>query len=275
LLGLLLGVGLALVLERFDRRLRKPTDLAGAFGMPVLGTVPDSKALDLDSNATERGAALPFAEAEAFRLILSRLRYFNVDRDIRSLVVTSATPRSGKTTVALHLARTAAAGGAKVLLLDADLHDQAYAPALGLAPTPGLTEVLTNQSTLEDALQKVQTESQTNGATPRRDLDVLVSGGTPPNAAELIGSAEMARLIQSLTEEYDLIVIDTPPITVVADAFPLLKLAGGVVVVGDLGRTTSDEAADLGDQLRRLGAPILGVIGNRAAGNRGEHAYQG
>jgi capsular exopolysaccharide synthesis family protein len=196
-------------------------------------------------------------------LILSQLRYFNVDRDVRSLAITSPPSGTGKSTVSLNLARTAAAGGSRVLLLETDLHHNVYAPVLGLSTTPGLAEVLTNQSTLEKALQTVPVEGRTNGATAKREFHILVSGTAPPNAAELIGSAEMARLVGRLAEEYDLVLIDTPPITLIADGIPLLKLAAGVVVVGQLGRTTKDEAAQLGDQLRRLDAPILGIVGNR------------
>ncbi len=137
-LGLLLGLGVAFLLERLDRRIREPKDLEGIYGLPLLGVVPESAAL---SRATRRGAdaqgILPPGEAEAFHLIRAHLRYFNVDRDLRTLLVASAAPGDGKTTVARHLAAAAGTMGSRVLLIECDLRRPTVAQQLDAAPGPG------------------------------------------------------------------------------------------------------------------------------------------
>src|SRR5207302_1058290 len=141
IVGLLLGIGLAIGFERIDRRLNNPEQLESAIGLPLLGIVPMSPAY---SHAKDGPAKLklPGAEAEAFRLLRARLRYFDVDHPIRTVLVTSAAPGDGKTTVALHLAAAAATGGARVLLVEADLRRPTIAKQLTLDPTKGLTTAL-------------------------------------------------------------------------------------------------------------------------------------
>jgi capsular exopolysaccharide synthesis family protein len=269
ILGLLLGVAFAFVVERLDRRLRDPIDLERAFGLPILGTVPDSEAFEGSEHAT----TLPALEAEAFRMVRTRLRYFNVDRDIRSIVVTSAVPGEGKSTIARNLACTGASAGSRTILVEADFHRPNVAAALHLNPLPGLAEVLTHQVPLEQGIQHAAVDNRRNGAAEdARQLDVLVAGATPPNAAELIESEEMRKLLARLSGEYELVVFDTPPATVLADAIPLMNLASGVIVVGQLNRTTRDEAMHLAEQLRSLDAPVLGVVANRGRKGR-EYGY--
>ncbi len=121
-LGLLLGLGIAFLLERLDRRIREPKDLETIYGLPLLGVIPESDALSRAARP-DGGArdVLPPGEAEAFRMIRAHLRYFNVDRDLRTLLVISAAQGDGKTTVARHLAEAAAAMGGRTLLVEADL----------------------------------------------------------------------------------------------------------------------------------------------------------
>jgi polysaccharide biosynthesis transport protein len=115
------GLGLAFLLERFDRRIREPRDLEAIYGLPLLGVVPESAALSRSGKGKKNAReALPASEAEAFHLIRAHLRYFNVDRELRTLLIASAAPGDGKTTVARHLAAAAARMGARVLLLEAD-----------------------------------------------------------------------------------------------------------------------------------------------------------
>ena len=134
-LGLLLGLGVAFLLERFDRRIREPKDLEALYGLPLLGVVPESKALSRSARGGgDARAVLPPGESESFQLIRAHLRYFNVDRELRTLLVASAAPGDGKTTIARHLAGAAARVGARVLLLEADLRRPTLAQQLGASP---------------------------------------------------------------------------------------------------------------------------------------------
>ena len=268
-LGLLLGAGLAFLLERLNRRFRETAELEEAFRLPVLGTVPDSSRFA----TVDDSASLPFAEGEAFRMLRARLRYFNVDDDVRSVLITSSAPGDGKTTVAWNLARTTAAGGSQVLLLEADLRNPSLARAHDLNNGPGLAEVLTHQLAVGDVIQKVEVESRSNGDDSRRALDVMVAGSTPPNPAELLESQTMAELLEQLADDYELIVIDTPPTSVLADAFPLMRRVSGVIVVSRLGSSTRDGAEHLRSELEKLGAPVLGVVANAVPIRRGRYGY--
>jgi capsular exopolysaccharide synthesis family protein len=276
ILGLLLGLGVAFLLERFDQRVRAPKDLEVIYGLPLLGVVPESSALSRSSKGGKTGGSvLPSSEAEAFHLIRAHLRYFNVDRQLHTLLVASAAPGDGKTTIARHLAAAAARMGSRVLLLEADLRRPTVAQQLDIGSGPGLADVLIGAVSLSDATQEVDVESAGHEARRGRMLDVLVAGAAlPPNPGELIESHAMEALIQSARSTYDLVVVDTPPLTAVSDAFPLLSKVDGVLIVGRVGRNRRDVAERLRATLTGAGAPLLGVVANGfKAGRQGPYGY--
>jgi capsular exopolysaccharide synthesis family protein len=258
LLGLLLGVGLAFVAERFDRYVRTTAELEEIYGEPVLGAVPKSRAV-----ARAGTEPLPAAEAGAFSLLRSRLRYFNLDRDVRSLLITSASPGDGKTTFALNLAiAEAVAGGANVVLVEADFRRPTLANRLHVDPAPGLAEILTHNTTLDGGSHQVHVPRAHNGNGPTPGFTLIPAGALPSSPAELLESRAMTDLITTLSERFDLIILDTPPTSILPDALPLIRLVSGVVVVSRMGVTTRNAAHHVRDHLRRLNAPTLGVIAN-------------
>ncbi len=263
-LGLLLGLGVAFLLERLDRRIREPKDLEAIYGLPLLGVVPESAALSGSANSPKDGKrALPASEAEAFQLIRAHLRYFNVDRQLHTLLVASAAPGDGKTTIGRHLAAAAARMGSRVLLLEADLRRPTLAQQLEIQPGPGLSDVLIGAASLREATQAIDLVHSSVGASGPRTLDVLVAGAVlPPNPGELIESHAMEALLEQVKRTYDLVVIDTPPLTAVSDAFPLLSRVDGVLIVGRVGRNRRDIAERLHETLTGAGAPLLGVVAN-------------
>jgi capsular exopolysaccharide synthesis family protein len=269
-LGLLLGLAVAFLLERLDRRIREPEDLQPIYGVPLLGVIPQSAALSRSAGRrrsprrkqnAKRG--LPFREDEAFQLIRAHLRYFNIDRELRTLLVASAGPGDGKTTVARHLASAAARMGSVVLLLEADLRSPALAGQLNLKPGPGLSDVLIGELSLWSATQLVDVDSPPADGSAGRSLDVLTAGvPLPPNPARLIESRAMEEVLEEARSTYDLVVIDTSPLVVVSDAFPLLRKVDGVIVVAREGRSRRDVAERLRETLMGARAPLLGVIAN-------------
>src|ERR1039457_7184627 len=181
ILGLLLGLGVAFLLERLDRRIREPKDLEAIYGLPLLGVVPESAALSRSAKGRKNaGAALPASEAEAFHLIRAHLRYFNVDRELRTLLVASAAPGDGKTTVARHLAAAAARMGARVLLLEADLRRPTLALQMDVSSGPGVSDVLIGAVSFSEATQMVGLDLQRVDGSGGRSLDVLVAGSSLP-----------------------------------------------------------------------------------------------
>jgi polysaccharide biosynthesis transport protein len=257
--GLLIGLGLTIVLEHLDGRVRGLEELEAAYRVPGLGVVPRSAALARAGGGSRD--ALPPVEAEAFNLIRAHLRLLDVDRDLRTVVIASAEPGDGKTTVARHLAEAAARTGSRVLLLEADLRHPTLAPQLGLPSRLGLTDVLIDPGVMADAIQQVALKAPFGEGSSGRTLDVLVAGATPPpNPAELLESNAMATVLDRAKTSYDLVVIDTAPLAVVSDAFPLLTKVDGVVLVGWIGRSRRDAAARLHQVLSASDVPRMGII---------------
>jgi capsular exopolysaccharide synthesis family protein len=246
--------------------------------LPLLGVIPESSALSRSAKS-KKGVreALPAGESESFQLIRAHLRYLNVDRELHTLMIASAAPGDGKTTIARHLAAAAAAGrvGSRVLLVEADLRRPTLARQLDVQSGPGLADVLIGAVPLGEAIQTVELEARSGDSTTRQTFDVLVAGAElAPNPGALVESRAMETVLARTKSEYDLVVIDTPPLTAVSDAFPLLGKVDGVVIVGRLGRNRRDAAERLHETLSGAGAPLLGVVANGfKSGRRDSYGY--
>lgn len=262
--GLLIGLGLAFLIERVDRRLREPRDVEEAFGLPTLGIIP---------HTPSSGFGFRGAELEPYRMLRAHLRYFNVDRQLRSILVVSARPAEGKTTIARNLAATAADMGTRCLLIEADLRKPVISNLLGLQPSVGLTGALVLTNPVEDAVRRVQVESLAVPGEATRWLDVLPAGEVPPNPTELLESHATELLLAWAREHYDLVVIDTAPLGIVADAIPLIGRVDGVIVVSRVGVSTRDSAEHIRERLGNLRAPVLGIVINDL--RERTHAYYG
>ncbi len=259
--GLLIGLALALVREQMDRRVRHSKELEEAFGLPVLATLAQSRSLSKRDGLAL--SSLPPAEAEAFQMLRANLHYLDSDTELRSVVVTSAGIGDGKSTVALNLAKADAAVGRRVLLIEADIRRPSLAAALGLEVSVGLAAYLADRDLkLGEVTHKVPVAQRTNGRDVPLTMDVLVAGGVPSNPSELIASERMRELIREAEKSYDLVVIDTSPAGLVADAIPVMNEASAVVVVGRVGKVTSTEAGRLREQLKRIDAPAFGLVAN-------------
>jgi capsular exopolysaccharide synthesis family protein len=249
LLGIFLGIGLALLREQLDRRVRDLDDVEEVFGLPVMGTIPQSRAI------LKLGPGVELAptgmEGEAFRMLRANLRYFNVDREITTILITSAAPQDGKTTVSLNVALADARAGERVLLLEADLRRPTLGQNLGLpSQESGLGLVLAGAHKPADAILNVH------------GIDLLPAGPLPPNPAELLESKQMENLLAWAKRKYDRVIVDTPPAAIVADALSLFGRVDGVVIVTRLRQSPRGAAINLREQLAHTGAPVLGVVVN-------------
>jgi polysaccharide biosynthesis transport protein len=268
LFGVVLGVGLALLRDQADRRLHRAEDVSAAFDAPILTTVPRHRQL----KRHPRFAELPPEVGEAFRMLYAQLR-FGTTPPVRSVLVTSARSREGKTTVAWNLASAAASGGAAVAFVEADLRRPSVAQRYGLESAPGLAEVLRGDISVASALQTVPTLPGDAGANGRlRPLHVLVAGHPPPDPWNLMHSSAVARVLGTVARDHELVVIDTPPIPHVADAIALLRRVDGVIVTASVNSTRGPEAGRLRDQLQALDARVIGVVANGGSAARG-YAY--
>jgi len=248
LLGLLAGVGLAVLRGVVDTRVRDGAQAAEAVGAPVIASVafdPDSRRKPLVVHDDPRDP-----RAESYRSLRTNLRYADVDGRLSSLVVTSPNQSEGKTTVACNLALALADGGARVVLVDADLRRPQVAERMGLEGAAGLTDVLIGRVELDDVLQP----------WGRSALSVLPSGAVPPNPSELLDSQGMATLLDHLSATFDHVVIDAPPVLPVTDAAVLSTLADGAVMVVAANRTKQNDAVTARATLDRVQGRVLGTV---------------
>jgi len=264
LLGLAFGIAIVFLLERLDRRIRQPGDLERIYRLPVLGTVRRSSALSRPARQKSNGAVLPPVDAETFSLICARIKSVGSNDHVRTLMVASPAAGEGKTVIARHLAEAAVRSGSRVLLFDADLRNSTLPEQLGIDPGPGVADVLSGHVAIGDAIRTIELEPSGGARGSGRTLSVLLAGSAPPpNPGELLGSPAVRTSLEwAKWSGYDLVVIDTPPISAVPDAFPLLPIVDGVVLIGRIGYTRRDAAEHLRAVLDRSNATLLGVIAN-------------
>ena len=248
LLGLLVGVGIAVLRFTLDTSVKSSEELEQSADSTTLGVVtfdPDAKTNPL---VTLRGTP----RAEAFRSIRTNLQYVDVDNPPRTVVITSSLPAEGKSTTACNLAIAVAQAGSKVLLLEADLRRPKVAEYLGVDGSRGLTDVLIGQATLDNTIIHWQ----------RGLLDFLPAGAIPPNPSELLASHQMADLLAELAKRYDLVILDAPPLLPVTDAAILSTAADGAILVARHGTIKREQVADSADALRQVNARIFGTVLN-------------
>jgi capsular exopolysaccharide synthesis family protein len=260
--SLMVGFGLSLLIELMDTRLRTPAQVVRQVGVPVLASVPDlseDDRLSLDTNLATVSHKVPQSlMAEAFRQLRTSL-LFASDQPIKSLLISSANPGDGKSTVASNLASTMARAGSRVLLIEANFRRPVLARALDVPDAVGLSNVLVGMNPASEAIQ----------ATAIENLDVLVAGSAPPSPAELLGSDSMRRLVAEQTQAYDQVLIDGAPMLVVADNHLLAELVDGIVLVLQAAENTRGLAQRAVRQVLALRAHLFGAVLNRVRATKG------
>ncbi len=265
LLGLVLGVGLALLFEHMDNTIKTPEDVKAHLGLPFLGMIPE-----VAPNPTPDEAPAPFilrdphsAVAEAYRVLRTNLIFSSAETTGRVLMVSSASPGEGKTTTVANLAAALAENGAKVLAVEADLRRPTIHQHFGVQKTPGLSDLIVGKSPISQAVQGTR--------VPR--LSILPCGYLPPNPAELLGSESMRDIVLALRKRYDWILIDAPPILAMADTPVLCPHVDGIVLVvwaETCARPALERAVD---QVKRVGGRITGVVLNKVDLDRNAYYY--
>jgi capsular exopolysaccharide synthesis family protein len=248
IVGLLLGVGLAVTREVLDVSVKDPAAVQEDFGLPTLGIIaydPEAPKRPLVVQSDPRSP-----RAEAFRQLRTNLQFLDVDHSPRSLVISSSIPEEGKTTTATNLAITLAQSGLRVVIVEGDLRRPRLATYLGLEGAVGLTNVLVGKVSLQDSVQRWG-----DGG-----LHVLASGPTPPNPSELLGSQGMADVIYQLEEQYDFVLIDAPPLLPVTDAAVIATAAGGAILIVRHGQTKQKQLAHAIGALRAVDATVYGIV---------------
>jgi Mrp family chromosome partitioning ATPase len=259
-LGLFLAGAAAILFERLDPRLRTATELESALDRPVLALIRKSRAL---ARSTARSGP-PAPHKDDFIALRSHLRFSAAaGGDVRSVLITSAAAGDGKTTVAWNLAWAAAGPEARVLLLEADLRHPTLASNLGLQAEQGLAQVLDGEVSLQDVVRDIAAGGSEDGRHQSRIVSVAFAGRGSARSDDPSAWEHLAAAIKTAEHDFDLIVIDTPPMLFVPDAIPLASRVGGVVVVGRLGSTPRAGLRRLREELETIDAPLIGAVVNR------------
>ncbi|WP_111766544.1 polysaccharide biosynthesis tyrosine autokinase [Nakamurella deserti] len=249
-LGLLAGIGLALLRNATDKAVRDVAAVEQLTGAPVIGTIyADNEAA---SAPVLLAGQMQSLRAEGYRQLRTNLQFIDAAEPARTVVVTSALPDEGKSSTSTNLAVVLAEAGRRVLLIEADLRRPRVASYLGLEGSVGLTTVITHDIPLMEAVQP-----------SRENLSVLASGATPPNPAELLGGERMAALLAEARERFDVVVIDSPPLLAVTDAAVLATVADAVILVVRHGSTPAPAAAQAVKALATVGGRLVGCVVTR------------
>jgi succinoglycan biosynthesis transport protein ExoP len=264
--GAMLAAGIAFLIEYLDDTVKAPEDVAVA----DLNVVAVVQRASLNGQKRQRGlfaANEPKSMvSEAFRTLRTNLQFSSLDRPLHSLVVTSAVATEGKTTTSANLAVVLAQAGKKVILVDADLRRPSTHKLFDLPNREGLTTALVEEPTALNGFLR---------DTAIENLRVLTAGPVPPNPQELLGSQRMEGLVHKLEEQADIVVIDTPPALVVADANVLAARTDGVLLVVNTGQTRRAAVQQAVEGLRQVGANPVGAVLNMVdtRGGRGQYYY--
>jgi succinoglycan biosynthesis transport protein ExoP len=281
-LGLAFGIAAAWIREQLDSSLKTPDEVEGLLGVTFLGLLPE-----VDEHHEVRGRAgarrrrrMPKPEreeplelvvhqrplsgiAEAARTLRTNLLFMSPDRPFRKLLVTSAAPSEGKTTVACSIAIAMAQGGQRVCIVDCDLRRPRIHRIFDRVGDPGLTNVLVGEATLDDVAKPTRVEN----------LWAVPAGLTPPNPADILHSERFGRFIEELAARFDRVIVDSPPIVAVTDSAIVSRVMDGTVFVVRAFKTSKHLSGQGLRALRDVGSRVIGVVLNAVNLNRQEYSY--
>ena len=265
--GLVLGGGIIFLIAALDNTVKTEDDITRVTGTPLLGTLPE---VDLPSLGIE-GASLDIITqlapkssfAEGIKTLRTNLMFMSGDKPARMLLVTSPGPGEGKTLISTNMAIAMAQSGLRTLIVDVDLRRPRVHKALQLENASGVSDVVAKSAKLEDVIQKTMVEN----------LFALPAGHIPPNPTELLHTQAFAKLLAELGEQFDRVIVDSPPIGAVADALILSRSVDGVLLVLKYGATQREMFKRSIMQLDAIGAPLMGCVLNDVKRNAAGYGY--
>ena len=270
--GLFAGIGLAFLLEQFDTRIRRPEQIAQFLRLPILGRVPRIKRKELGESPL---VALHHSEghiAEAFRMVRTNLDFMAVDGDIRSIVLSSCIKGEGKSVAVANLAVSMALAGKKVIVVDGDLRRPRMHKYFDLPNEKGISTVATGQHSLSEAIHLVAVEPSPDGKVKAdfgewakgtdalSRLYVLPSGPIPPNPGEIVAGRRFGAILEELSREADMVLVDSPAMLAVGDTSAIASKVDGMVFLVDMDMVKRPQLMSAAEQLYRLPVRLLGSV---------------
>ncbi|HEX2689700.1 MAG TPA: polysaccharide biosynthesis tyrosine autokinase [Kofleriaceae bacterium] len=258
IMALVVGLAVIFLLVFLDRSIKSVTDATQSAEAPVLGVIPQVTSLDLDGKDDDRARDMYVHEnpkssiAECCRSLRTNILFSAADRELKTLAVSSANQREGKTTSVIYLGTTMAQSGQRTLLIDSDMRRPRLHKSTNVALSPGLSNLLIGDEDYDNLIKPTEV----------KDLFVLPCGPTPPNPAELLLTKRFEIVLGELAKRFDRIILDSPPIQPVTDAVVLSKRVDGVVLVVRASKTMRDELRRSTRMIRDVGGSIVGVIIN-------------
>lgn len=269
--GMLLAALIILVIDFFDNTVKDKEEIAQKYEKAIIGEIPefiDDKKKKKDSNnydllLTQKG--IPFTIKESYKSMRTNVMFSLSVSEKKVIVVSSANPGEGKSTTAANLAITFSQMEHKVLLIDADMRKPVQHKIFGLKNKKGLSSIIGKMNKFDECVNKNVVKS----------LDILTSGTKPANPSELLASEQAAELLNTLSEDYDYIIVDTPPVNIVSDAMGLSNSIAGILMVLRYGRTTFDDLDNAMKKIELADVKMLGFILNDISKKHGSYSKYG
>lgn len=272
LFGCMLGIGLVFFQEYLDDTIKDAEEAKRVMGLPLLGVIPHINGRDPKATGTipkdeplVTQSEPKSAVAESFRSLRTNLHFTAINKQKKIMLFTSTFQGEGKSAITANEAVVISQTGARVLIIDCDLRRSSLHQKFGHSKTPGLSEILTGDTTFEKAKH----------ITGISGLDLITAGTTPPNPSELLGSEEMRQLLLNQRENYDYILIDAPPVLAVTDAPVLATISDIVILIMEAGRVPIKAAQHMRETLTTLQASFAGLIINDKTGKGESYGYYG
>ena len=283
--GLFVALCLALLLEQFDTRVRRPEDIAALLRRPTLGRIPPISRKALGESALVTLRHPDGHVAEAFRMVRTNLEFMAVDDEIRSLAVTSCAMGEGKSVFVANLAASMAMAGKKVVVVDADLRRPRQHKLFDIPNDRGLSTALVGKSRLDESLVPVKLSPPVEGEDDRdyaawarsvealTHLLVLPSGPIPPNPGEMTSSRRLEMIIESLGKQADVVIVDTPALLAVGDTAAIAARVDGILLLADVKIVRRPQLQAAAEQLMRLPVKLLGTVVRLHDSRSGAYSY--
>lgn len=260
IIGFLISITFAFILDYLDSKIKNKSDVENYLGLPIIGSIAMDKMLKKEVTNTLISNEGPILES--YRSIRNNIEFFNIDKTIKVIMVTSSQPGEGKSTFISNISKVfATLDDKKILLIDCDFRRPKIHKIFKINNTQGLTDILVKNIHISECIKNIS------------GLNIISAGTKPINPSDILASKKMIHFIQQIRSEYDYIFIDSPPVNIVSDAEVLSRIVDGVIVIIGCNEVERNSVKQCKEKLNNLNANILGCIVNKENIKKGNYYY--